>query len=80
MNVLSDGAVEFKLSSVDVVVVVVVIVCCCLDNSTMAPISVAYVWTFFEAEVAAVVVVDVVLVVTVVVLISDLFSNSLIRS
>ncbi len=80
MNVLSDGAVEFKLSSVDVVVV---IVCCCLDNSTMAPISVAYVWTFFEAEVAAVVVVVVdvvVLVVTVVVLISDLFSNSLIRS
>jgi len=43
VNVLSDGAVEFKLSSVDVVVVVVVIVCCCLDNSTMAPISVAYV-------------------------------------
>jgi len=42
VNVLSDGAVEFKLSSVDVVVVVVVvIVCCCLDNSTMAPISVA---------------------------------------
>jgi hypothetical protein len=39
VNVLSDGAVEFKLSSV----VVVVIVCCCLDNSTMAPISVAYV-------------------------------------